>query len=136
MTGVKRELIGRFETMFRQHSYLRAMIHKNVKLKESIFDNHEHQIWKDPWDSHSHKESFWDLYNCAIKEGHDHVVLLAKAIDENCATSFNDGSQEASKQRVRNIFSAVLQSTQNQNFYGCNEEITDPKTGRPRNPRD
>ena len=133
VTGVKRELIGRFETMFRQHSYLRAMIHKNVKLKESIFDNHEHQTWKDPWDSHNRKESFWDLYNCAIKEGHDHVVSLAKAIDENCATSFNDGSKEASKQRVRNIFSAVLQSTQNQNFYGCNEEITDPKTGRPRN---
>ena len=131
VTGVKRELIGRFETLFREHSYLRAMIHKNVKLNESIFDNHEHNAWVDPWDKHQRNESFWDLYNSAIKQGHEHVLLLSEAIDKNCEQSFNI-EPDKSRERVRDLFSATLAITENVNFYGCNESVADPKTGKPK----
>ncbi len=130
VTGVKRELIGRFETLFREHSYLRAMIHKNVKLTESIFDNHENHLWSDPWDKHPRNESFWDLYNSAIKEGHEHVLALAEAINKNCALPFN-AEPEKSKQRIRDLFSISLKITENFNFYGCDESVADPVTGKP-----
>ena len=131
VTGVKRELIGRFETLFRQHSYLRAMIHKNIKLTESIFDNHEHNAWVDPWDKHQRNESFWDLYNSAIKQGYEHVLLLSEAIDKNCEQSFNI-EPDKSRERVRDLFSATLAITENINFYGCNESVADPRTGKPK----
>ena len=132
VTGVKRELIGRFETLFRQHSYLRAMIHKNVKLTESIFDNHEHYPWADPWVSDiTHTSSFWDLYEQALNEGKQHIVTYSELIDSLLNSQVQTMSDTTFKQNLREIYAATLEMTQHKNFYGCDERIADPETGKP-----
>lgn len=133
VTGVKRELIGRFETLFRQHSYLRAMIHKNVKLRESIFDNHEHRPWDDPWIAFTtHKTSFWDLYNEAIKQGRNHTRTYAKLIDSVAEKNIENLNEQEARAVLQEIFKTTLAITENKNFYGCDEKIADPETGKPR----
>ena len=142
--GVKRNLFGRLERLFRKHSYLQAMIHKNEKIEQSIFDNHEHYEWKDPWvKGKVRDESFWDLYNEALKDGTDHIKIYAKLIDEICKKANKNDSEkedgrdnelkEEAKAQVKETFLQVLKITQNLNFYGCPESIADPKTGKPRN---
>lgn len=132
VTGVKRQLIGRFETLFRQHSYLRAMIHKNVKLTKSIFDNNEHSPWDDPWVNNcTHTASFWDLYNKAVEDGKKHIATYASLIDALSEENLNELTSDAFKENLRNVFATTLEMTQNKNFYGCNEAIADERTGKP-----
>lgn len=135
-TGVKRDLIGRFERIFRQHSYLRAMIHKNVRIYQSIFDNHEHYVWDDPWaKGKTHNESFWDLYNLAKVDGMKHLHRYAESIDSLVAKKESltrPETIEEAKADVRNIFRTTFEITGNLNFYGCNESIIDPETGKPK----
>ena len=132
VTGVKRQLIGNFETLFRQHSYLRAMIHKNVKITESIFDNHEHFAWRDPWVSDiTHTDSFWDLYVRALHEGKRHIVTYSDLIDSLLNSKEQAMSDTTFKQQLREIYVSILEMTEHKNFYGCDERIANPKTGKP-----
>lgn len=64
--GYKREAIGRIETVFRRFSFLRALSHRNVDLKKSLFDNHDHLPWIDPATNSPRTASFWDLYDEAL----------------------------------------------------------------------
>ena len=132
-TGVKRELIGRFETLFRQHSYLRAMIHKNVKIETSIFANHGNEKWQDPWVKREfHTESFWDLYSHALKTGKEHIVTYVAIIDSLIDEETSSLSENDEHNIQSEVFNEVLEITQNKNFYGCNEAIANPVTGKPR----
>lgn len=132
VTGVKRQLIGRFETLFRQHSYLRAMIHKNVKLTESIFDNHEHYPWVDPWVKNvSHTDSFWDLYVRALHDGERHIAAYAEILNSLEDAHVGTMSNTMFKTKLREVYATTLQLTEGKNFYGCEEKIADPETGRP-----
>lgn len=64
--GVKRELLGRAEELFRRHSMARAMAHRNELLFASPFDNREREPWTDPGTGEVRTESFWDLYEGAL----------------------------------------------------------------------
>lgn len=67
-TGVKRELLGRAERLFRRHSMLHAMSHRSGLLFESPFDNREGAAWTDPGTLEVRTESFWQLYDSALSE--------------------------------------------------------------------
>ena len=66
--GLKRAAIGRIERLARPHSFFRAMSHRPVKLTESVFDNHEHRTWEDPFTGKARTEGFWDLYDEALRK--------------------------------------------------------------------
>lgn len=74
--GVKRELLGRAEELFRRHSFVRAMSHRNGLLFESDFDNRENAEWTDPWTGEARTESFWQLYDKALGKAKDMVARL------------------------------------------------------------
>lgn len=67
-TGVKRTLFGALERLFKDHSFLQAMSHRNQLLFESDFDNRDHGLWVDPWTDEPSTSSFWDIYNDALSE--------------------------------------------------------------------
>ena len=77
-TGVKREAIGRVETIFRRFSFLRALSHRNVRIEQSIFDNHEHAPWTDPQTGQTRREGFWDLFDAALGRAEADVVGLTE----------------------------------------------------------
>lgn len=74
--GVKREVLGRMEEVFRRHSMVRAMSHRNELLFESPFDNRENTAWTDPWTGDARTESFWQLYKEALAKAKDMVARL------------------------------------------------------------
>lgn len=130
-SGIKREMFGRVELIFRKHSYVRAITHKNVFLKTSIFDNHEHEKWVCPWDNSVHIESFEDLYNKAFTKALQDIDTLSKNIDS--MINDKDACDEVitAAQKI-SIYNATKQITNNLNFYGCDENIIIPSTGKPK----
>lgn len=122
-TGIKRSVLGRMETIFRKNSFLQAMAYKNVKITESIYDNHEHNEWANPWTGEKTTDGFWDLYDRAVKKGKKHTKKFAETIDS--LETIDD-----EKDKLRAIYACALSITKGLNFYGCPEEIADPKTGR------
>lgn len=77
-TGLKREAIGRVETIFRRFSFLRALSHRNVALEESIFDNRERRPWIDPNTDAVRTEAFWDLFDVALKRAQGDIDELVE----------------------------------------------------------
>lgn len=65
-TGVKRAVFGAVERMFRDHSFIQAMSHRDQLLFESDFDNRARDPWTDPWTAKVKSTSFWDIYNTSI----------------------------------------------------------------------
>lgn len=78
-SGLKREILGRTERLFRKHSFARAMSHRNELLHESIFDNHEHMPWTHPGTGEVSDEGFWQLYQSALDAAIREVPLLLTA---------------------------------------------------------
>lgn len=74
--GVKREVLGRAERLFRRHSMLRAMSHRSELLYESPFDNREGAEWVDPGTLERRRESFWQLYDSALAEAKANVPRI------------------------------------------------------------
>ena len=64
-TGIKRDLIGRIERLARPHSFYQSMSHRPVAAAESVFDNHEHAAWTNPFTGDVRTTGFWDLYDQA-----------------------------------------------------------------------
>ena len=64
-TGIKRDLIGRIERLARPHSFYQSMSHRPVATAESVFDNHEHAAWTNPFTGDVRTTGFWDLYDQA-----------------------------------------------------------------------
>lgn len=65
-TGAKREVLGKIEQAVRPYSYVMSMSHRPVVMTESIFDNHAHLSWTDPFSGEARDESFQDLYDLAM----------------------------------------------------------------------
>ena len=65
-SGIKRAVLGRIEEVFRPHSFVRSMSPRPVEATESIFDNHEHIPWDNPFTGQASTEGFWDLYERAL----------------------------------------------------------------------
>lgn len=101
-SGLKREAIGRVETMFRRFSFLRALSHRNVSIEESIFDNHERLPWTDPASDSVRTETFWDLYDNALRASEEDIAMLL--------------ALKGHPERVRR--EAFAQMTQGLNFNG------------------
>lgn len=80
-SGAKREVLTSVERLFRNHSYLRAMSHQDRKLYESDFDNSEHAEWMHPDMSAVRTESFWDLYDAALRRAYIDVAEYAEVAD-------------------------------------------------------
>lgn len=78
-TGIKRNMLGRAETLFRRYSFLRALSHQNRKLYESIFDNHEHMPWRNPETLEVRTADFWQLYDEALNRAEDALRELSNS---------------------------------------------------------
>lgn len=94
--GVKREVIGRAEKVFRRHSFVRAMSHKNEMRFNSDFDNRDHAPWTDPGTGDVRTESFWDLYDEALDQAKDLIprfwVLSRRALEDTTEGLDFDGN--------------------------------------------
>lgn len=127
--GIKRNFIGDVETVFRRHSYLRAITHRNRAITRSEFDNAEHNRWFDPWvKTVSYTDSFWDLYERAYYEGIENIGLLAGLIDKGHELADFGKSYLGI---YTDIFDDVKDITKNKNFYGASETIINEITGKP-----
>lgn len=124
-TGVKRNLLGRVEEVFRKYSIIQAMAYENVRMTKSIFDNSEREAWVDPWTKETRRDSFWDLYNEAIRRGTEHTKTFAEMVDAL-------GEIKDDREKVQSALKATLGITQNVNFSGIDEKLCDPETGKPR----
>ena len=125
--GVKRNIFGSVETLFRDHSYVRAITHKNRFLAESIFDNHEKYEWKHPFiEGRTSVNSFWEIYDNALDEGKRHINDLSEAFRKNLSLSMTREDKEK-------LCFAIDEIMEGLNFYGCPMRIADPKTGKPKN---
>lgn len=124
--GVKRNIFGSVETLFRDHSYIRAITHKNKFITESIFDNHEKYTWQNPWIENENCDlSFWDLYNNALTSGKEHILRLAEIIEKV-------SPQAMSRDEKIDIFRNVADILGGVNFYGCPEKIAQKDSGKPK----
>lgn len=77
--GKKRDRLGRLEELVRPYSFCRAMSHRSHLLTESIFDNHEHEEWADPFTGELSTTGFWDLYQRAFEKALAGVILFDNA---------------------------------------------------------
>lgn len=75
-SGLKREILGRTEELVRRYSFCRAMSHRPIELEQSIFDNHQHKRWEDPFTGEASTESFWDLYERALGRAQRNIELF------------------------------------------------------------
>lgn len=66
--GFKRSLYGIVERRFRRHSFAQAFCHRPLALTESVFGNHEHQTWTNPFTKEDHTTSFEDIFNATLSE--------------------------------------------------------------------
>lgn len=84
--GLKREAMGRAEKLFRRHSFVRAMSHKNELRFTSDFDNRDHAPWTDPGTGETRSESFWELYDGALDQAKDLIprfwVLSRRVLED------------------------------------------------------
>lgn len=82
-TGVKRDLIGRVESLVRPYSFYRAMSHRARPLAESAFANAERRPWTSPFTGEVSTASFFDLF----EQAQDRAAAAMDAFD---AASFDE----------------------------------------------
>ncbi len=75
--GIKTAVMGNVERIVRPHSFIQAMTLRPVEATESMFDNHEHLVWENPFTGVETTAGFWDLYDEAI----DHAIDAIYAFD-------------------------------------------------------
>ena len=78
--GGKRSIAGLAETkaLSRNFSFYRAMSHRGYNVQESMYDNHDHQTWANPFTHQLSADSFWDIYHRTIHNAVDNIMLYAK----------------------------------------------------------
>lgn len=133
-SGIKRNMVGQLERTIRKHSYLRAITHKNHFITESIFDNHEHNIWKNPWEQKSSTQSFWDIYEDCLAFSKNAIKSVSQVFSPLSSENFVKQSSvsRVSTEELSSIIHEVSKATRYENFYGCPEKIADPQTGKPK----
>ncbi|MCD8316472.1 MAG: peptidase [Eggerthellaceae bacterium] len=84
--GIKRDLLGRAETLIRPHSYLKAMSYRNIELTHSEFENSDHLPWTDPDTGCVSTASFKDLYDEAFAKAVSYLFVMdSDTFDLNAA---------------------------------------------------
>lgn len=78
-TGGKRTVISRIEELIRPYSFYRSMSHRPLAITESQFDNHEHEIWENPFTGERTDKGFWDIFADAQKRAHENIASFASA---------------------------------------------------------
>lgn len=90
-SGIKRELLGRIEEVFRPYSFVRSMSPRAIEATESIFDNHERSLWEDPFTGKPSTASFWDLYEFAQEKASAAIPRIDREdFDLSMAASITD----------------------------------------------
>ena len=90
--GGKRSLAGLAETkaLKRSYSFYRAMSHHDFPIQESVFANHQHDNWANPFTGEISTDSFWDIYQFTLEEAIQSIDLFARsdfsAADAKCIT--------------------------------------------------
>lgn len=90
--GFKRNLYGVVERRFRRHSFAQAFCHRPLALTESAFDNHEHNVWVDPFTNECHTTSFEDIFTNTLEEANTiipHFISGSLSLDETIALCRN-----------------------------------------------
>lgn len=91
-TGLKRELAGAFERLFRTHSFYQSMSHRPIALTASVFDNRDHEPWENPFTGEVRTAGFWDLYDEAQGKARANIAtFLASGFDEEAARGITHG---------------------------------------------
>lgn len=75
-TGIKREVLGRVEELFRTFSFVRSMSPRPLEITENFFDNHEHATWENPFTGESCSKGFWDIFEETQVEAHRALRLI------------------------------------------------------------
>lgn len=75
-SGSKRCRMGQLERIVRNHSFFEAMSHTPVTRTESIFDNHQHDTWENPFTHKSSSAGFWDLFYQAVEQAQKNMTLF------------------------------------------------------------
>lgn len=107
--GIKRTLYGVVERRFKRHSFAQAFCHRPLALTESIFDNHEHRVWIDPFTNAKHTTSFEDIFNNVLEEANSLIprFIGETFIESASETSFKSASKDISQNASRKISEAV-----------------------------
>ena len=92
--GVGHAVLGTVETRLlgKRYSFYRAMAHRDRPEATSVFANHEHQPWKNPFVDEVRTEDFWDLYERAQGQVADALrALLSPGFDLDAALALTAG---------------------------------------------
>ena len=65
-SGLKRDLLGRVERLFRPHSMAQATAHRADVGPECDFDNRQHNPWLNPFTGEKSEAGFLDIYSEAV----------------------------------------------------------------------
>ena len=91
-TGIKREILGSIEGLFRRHSFIKALTSRPVELTESVFDNHECRPWQNPFTGEVRSIGFWGLYEESLARAEKNIRAFDdRAFDEQTAKSITAG---------------------------------------------
>ncbi len=64
-------------------SFFKAMSHRDRAEATSVFDNHEHLAWENPYTHETSTDGFWDIFEAARAQAKvDLATLLAPVFDE------------------------------------------------------
>lgn len=77
-TGMKRNVLGDIEQVFRRYSMLRSMAPRPVANPDPWLANEDHEEWTDPATDQPRFESFFDLYDKALDEAKRDIELFGK----------------------------------------------------------
>lgn len=75
-SGLKRDVLGRIEEVFRPYSFVRSMSPRAIEISESLFDNHEHQPWENPFTGEISDEGFWDIYEETLEKARVAIAII------------------------------------------------------------
>lgn len=92
--GMKRKLVGAVERRALRERYAisQAMAYRPRAETTSVYDNHEHRPWTNPFTGKRCTDSFWDLYNDALEEVPAALAtVLAPGFDANVAAGLTLG---------------------------------------------
>jgi len=78
-SGKKRVVLGYLERVFRRHSLMQAMSHREQTGEDCAFNNSAHATWTHPFTGDQHDTSFTDGFNNAIPVALENLRLHKEA---------------------------------------------------------
>lgn len=75
-TGLKRDVIGRIERIVRPYSFFQSMSHRVIETTTCSFDNHNNDVWENPFTGTTSKKSFWDIFYSALATAEKNIAAF------------------------------------------------------------